>query len=309
MIKRVLITGAYGFIGRYVAREYKRNKYYVVGIGHGKWGRDEFFSWGIDEWYEDDILLEVLRLYAKEPEIIVHCAGSGSVGFSIEYPMLDFERTVKTMQIVLEYIRLYSPNSKLIYPSSAAVYGNAYNLPIKVDSMLRPISPYGVHKKFAEELCKLYCSQYGVSAIIIRLFSVYGEGLKKQLLWDACNKARGTQALFWGTGKETRDWVHVIDVANLLYMAQFYANDCCECEIVNCGSGKSISIEETVNILFNALKERKEKIFFNGKEDTGNPRNYLADLTEINKWGWRPKVKLTKGIEMYAEWYRKNKEN
>ena len=86
------------------------------------------------------------------------------------------------------YKRQYSYNTKLIYPSSAAVYGFSNNLPLKEYSDLNPISPYGYHKKIVEELCRMYVEQYAVKVVVLRLFSVYGKELKKQLLWDACKK-------------------------------------------------------------------------------------------------------------------------
>ena len=121
MKKKVLVTGAYGFIGRYVAREYHKNGYYVIGMGHGTWNLVDTNIWGIDEFYSCDITIESLAKYAIDIDVIVHCAGSGSVGFSVENPLQDFERTVQTTYFVLEFIRKYSYNTTLIYPSSAAV--------------------------------------------------------------------------------------------------------------------------------------------------------------------------------------------
>ena len=301
MSKRVLITGAYGFIGRYTAKQYKKMGYMVIGLGHGDWLEDEHTFWGIDFWHSCDITMENLILYAEGIDVIVHCAGSGSVGFSIKNPMLDFERTVSTTQFVLEYIRKYAPKVKLVYPSSAAVYGMVDKLPITTEDDLNPISPYGVHKKIAEELCQLYCKQYNISVAIIRLFSVYGEGLEKQLLWDACKKIEAGNNLFWGTGEETRDWIHVSDVAELLYIASKKANS--ECIIVNGGSGKNISISKILECLFYFF-DSLNKPKFGGEKDIGNPAHYLADIAIITKWGWSPKIDFETGIDQYVQWYK-----
>ena len=147
MQNTVLVTGANGFIGRYIAKEYHDNGYYIVGVGHGKYSIQECKHWGIDEWHEMDITIDVLkRLLIRN--IIVHCAGSGSVGFSVTNPMQDFERTVLSTHYVLEYMRLYAPNAKLIYPSSAAIYGCCAEMPIRENALKNPISPYGYHKKW-----------------------------------------------------------------------------------------------------------------------------------------------------------------
>ena len=78
----ILITGAYGFLGRYVAKEFKKQGNYVSGIGHGKWDVEEYAKWGLDVWYETTITLEALLNINEKFDMIVHCGGSGSVGFS-----------------------------------------------------------------------------------------------------------------------------------------------------------------------------------------------------------------------------------
>lgn len=306
MSKVVLITGAYGFVGRYTAKYYKSMDYTVIGAGHGNWDSTEYTLWGIDLWYECDITLDNLLAYAKNVDIIVHCAGSGSVRFSIENPMLDFERTVWTTHFILEYIRKYAKNIKLIYPSSAAVYGLTKQLPIKEETSLNPISPYGLHKKMAEELCKMYAKQYGLSIIIMRLFSVYGDGLKKQLLWDACKKIEKDNNVFWGTGEETRDWIHVKDVAMLMYIAREKANN--RCAIVNVASGQNVKIADVLTSLFSSFSTSLKPVF-GLEENLGNPEHYLADIQKIRQWGWENTISLKDGIIEYVKWYKKYGKN
>jgi Nucleoside-diphosphate-sugar epimerases len=297
----VLVTGAHGFVGRYTARQYKNMGYTVLGMGHGDWKSDELNCWGIDFWYECDITMDNLIAHVKDIEVIVHCAGSGSVGFSIENPMHDFERTVWTTHLVLEYIRKFSPNTKLIYPSSAAVYGNSKILPIKENSELKPISPYGVHKKIAEELCKLYAQQYKLNIIVLRLFSVYGNGLKKQLLWDACRKIKNGQNRFWGTGNESRDWIHIEDVAKIFYIAREKANE--DCLIVNIAGGVSVTIKDVLGQLFDYLGVISRPVF-GGEVNTGNPLHYLADINILSAWDWEKTIDLDFGIKEYVRWYK-----
>ena len=300
--KTVIITGAHGFIGRHVAKVYRMNGWRVIGLGHGTWTCQEWGQWGLNDWHECDITLENLYSYCGKPNSIVHCAGSGSVGFSINYPMQDFARTVITMQHVLEFVRLYSPETKIVYPSSAAVYGMAKEMPISEDCLLDPISPYGVHKKNAEELCSLYARQYNISIAIVRLFSIYGEGLQKQLLWDACIKLGIDDTKFLGTGLETRDWVHVKDAAALLYLA--YTKASVSCAIVNGGTGVSVTVEEILSILFVAFGS-KDKPLFLKMNDTGNPVHYQADVCRLKEWNWEPKINLHQGIYEYVQWYKR----
>jgi UDP-glucose 4-epimerase len=126
----VLVTGAHGFVGRHTAKYFAKQGWTVIGMGHGTWSRDEWSHWGLKEWRSCDITLENLLCFGKSPEAIIHCAGSGSVAFSMSHPYLDYQRTIGTTLSVLEFIRLHLPSAKLVYPSSAAVYGNVLQLQI-----------------------------------------------------------------------------------------------------------------------------------------------------------------------------------
>src|SRR5690606_30498045 len=194
---------------------------------HGAWGQGEFSRFGLTFWHSADATLDALVTYANEPDVIIHCAGSGSVSFSMSHPYEDYMRTVSSTAAVLEYVRLYSPETSVIYPSSAAVYGQVEYLPIKEHDPMCPVSPYGVHKRMAEELCHSYATNFQISVAIVRLFSIYGEGLKKQLLWDACCKAENKGSCFSGTGQELRDWLHVDDAAHLVHALVPYAATAC----------------------------------------------------------------------------------
>ena len=114
MAKSALVTGAYGFIGRHVARELSSKGFRVSGLGHGKWRAEQWRSWGLADWTESDVTLGALLTQASVPDVIVHCAGSGSVGHSVTRPYDDFLRTVATTSAVLEFMRLYAPESALV---------------------------------------------------------------------------------------------------------------------------------------------------------------------------------------------------
>lgn len=299
--KTVLVTGAYGFIGRYVARCFGEKGWRVAGLGHGSWTPEERQPWHISDWHSCDVTMETLITYAGEPDVFVHCAGSGSVGFSVSHPHQDFQRTVETTIQSLEFLRLYLPRTKFIYPSSAGVYGIAPIFPIKEDSVLAPVSPYGVHKKIAEELIQSYSAQFGIRSAIIRLFSVYGEGLRKQLLWDACNRIKSGENSFYGTGNETRDMLHVNDAASLLYHVTDHASQ--ECPVFNGGMGKGISIRDILQEVYNCFSVSNQPIF-TGESKRGDPIHYEADTSRTLALGWQPTVNWRSGIKNYVKWFK-----
>jgi UDP-glucose 4-epimerase len=254
------------------------------------------------EWHACDVNLENLLVYAGTPGVIVHCAGSGSVGFSMTHPARDFLRTVETTLAVLEFIRLHSPRTRLVFPSSAAVYGASSLLPSSVRGSLNPVSPYGVHKKLAEELCCSYGRHFGVAGAIIRFFSLYGPELRKQLLWDAANKLHRRDLLFQGTGRETRDLIHARDGARLVFIAAGKAGP--EFPIVNGGSGSSLEVREILLEVFRELKSPQPPRF-SGEARPGDPTGYLADISEALAWGWKPLEGWKDGIREYIDWYQR----
>jgi len=301
-----LVTGAYGFVGRHVARALARSGVAVTGIGHGNWTAQEAAAWGVTQWRSADVDLESLADLAigdgTAPATIVHCAGSGSVPFSYERPREDFRRSVDTTLAVFEFARLHAPGARIVIPSSAAVYGLAETLPIATDTHRAPLSPYGVHKAMAEDIARSYAVHFGLNAVIVRLFSVYGTGLRKQLLWDACTKlSRGTGE-FGGTGDETRDWLHVEDAAQLLIAAA--ANADRSGPVFNGGAGIAVSVRRVVERLAQRLGAPAPR--FTQIVRPGDPLHFVADIAASTALGWSPRHHLDAGIDDYADWFRRS---
>jgi len=302
MYGTIVVTGAQGFLGRHTARYFARRGYLVKGIGHGDWPVDEWKAWGLGEWRPADVTVDALQQYDCAPVAIVHCAGGGSVPISLISPWTDFQRTVSATVNVLEYVRVSSPSTCLIYPSSMSVYGIAETFPITEDNRLAPISPYGVHKMITEQLIAMYSRHFGVSASIVRFSSIYGIGLRKQLLWDACQKMFAGNPVLMGSGEEVRDWLHVEDAAALLFAAT--ANADSTCPVVNGGTGIGVSVRDIVSQLAESLSPQSAKPLFSGPTRAGDPGCYIADTTRAKRWGWAPVEQWRPRVAEYAKWWR-----
>lgn len=308
MQKTVLITGGFGFLGRAVARNFKKRGCRVIGIGRGRWDAEEALAHGFDVWLDASISLSSLMTLEGPFDVVAHCGGNGAVGYSLDHPLQDFEKTVQGTIELLEYLRVTKSTAVLVYPSSAGVYGAKDDAPIRETDALNPISPYGYHKRIAEELVESYSRSYGIKAAIVRFFSIYGPGLTKQLLWDACAKLRagaGGSAEFWGTGEETRDWISGEDAAALMVAA---ANTGERFVVMNGATGQRVTVAQVIDMLKRELQV-DTRITFNGTVRAGDPRFYHADMQRAHAFGWEPTKSLQEGLRIYVQWLKSYQEH
>jgi UDP-glucose 4-epimerase len=164
-----------------------------------------------------------------------------------------------------------------------------------------PVSPYGFHKKIAEEICLSYHNNFNIDVGIVRYFSIYGNGLQKQLLWDACKKIyKLDKVVFFGTGKETRDWIHVSDAVSLLYDFSLKLEGY---EVINGGSGIETSINEIIRML-NESMEKPANVEFNGVVKEGDPLHFWADIAKSASLGWKPVITIEDGINEYVQYFK-----
>jgi UDP-glucose 4-epimerase len=301
-----LITGARGFIGRHVARHFAANGQTVVGLGHGAWLESARRQWGVSEWQNGEISsanLDALSALVGVPDIVIHLAGGSAVGPSFAQPAEDFHRSVMAASELAEWLRLRAPAARLVMASSAAVYGAGHAGPIAESARCAPYSPYGFHKRMAELSLESYARNFGLRVAIVRLFSVYGPGLRKQLLWDACTSlAQGaTRLKLGGTGEELRDWLHVDDVARLMLWAAERANN--SAEIFNGGTGVATPVRDIAQRLCLAWGSGCAAEF-SGQARPGDPVRLVADVARVRAAGFVPAREWGAGLDEYVAWFR-----
>ncbi len=303
----VLVTGARGAIGRHVVRQAKSQGNRVAGLGHGAWTSDGELP-PIDAWVNGSVdadNLAALRRQAGTPDLIVHLAGGSLVGASITHPAEDFRRTVESAQKLLEWMRVSAPSARLVLASSAAVYGDGHAGPIPENARTAPTSPYGTHKAIVEMLAQSYARQYSLSVAILRLFSVYGPGLRKQLIWDVSNRllAGERDVTLGGTGKEQRDFLYISDAAAMLLDASAKAGT--TAPVFNGSGGSAIQISDLAAMA--ASHFPGVNITFSGQSRLGDPFSLVANTQAADAAGLVATVPLASGLDETFQWIRRTR--
>ena len=308
----IWITGAHGFIGRSLSRHLADLGHEVYGIGHGHWTLQEAQAAGLCLWLNSEVSAASLGQFSMtvpRPETIYHLAGGSSVGAALQNPYDDFHRTVVTTQELLEWIRQSSPASGLVAISSAAVYGSRHIGPISESAIPDPFSTYGFHKLMMETICRNYSQNFCLRIGIARLFSVYGPGLQKQLLWDLCAKLMHDPVVeLGGTGLEARDWIHIHDARRALSVLRETVS--VDMPIYNLATGFSSSVCSIADavvrhwpVIGTEVLSRM-KVQFSGVCRPGDPEYLVADISKLSSLGFSCSIPLAQGLGEYVAWFR-----
>lgn len=304
---KIWITGARGFIGRHAARAFAARGDTVTGLGHGAWTESEQRQAGLALWRNGEVShanLDAVAAVMGTPDAVVHLAGGSAVGPSFAQPSEDLNRSVAAAAALTEWTRLRAPTATLVMASSAAVYGAGHTGPISEAQPSTPFSPYGYHKRMAELLLQSYAHNFGLRTAVVRFFSVYGPGLRKQLLWDACTRLSASPAALelGGTGHELRDWLHVTDACRLLMLGVDAASD--RCVLLNGGTGVATPVRDIAAALVSHWGGPQLPVVFSGRSRAGDPHSLVADTAASAALGWLPEMDWHAGLAEYVAWFK-----
>ncbi len=278
MPQRILITGISGFLGSSLGEYFAARGAHVAGLSRREIP-GSFPSENIKTDYEIAELAQVIKHF--RPDVIIHAAGPSSVRDSMENPPEDFSKSVVLLQRLLEGVRISGVRPKVLFPSSAAVYGDPDRVPVTEDAPLKPISPYGYHKSMCEMLMEEYARVFGVPALVIRLFSVFGPRQKRLLIWELFDQFRSRQeVILGGTGDEARDYIHAADLACLIEQLLPRAKD--DFLILNVATGRATTVRE-VAFLVKELMNSDKPVVFQGKTRPGDPLKWQADVSRCER--------------------------
>jgi UDP-glucuronate 4-epimerase len=311
-MRKILVTGCAGFIGSHLVDDLLNNDYEVVGVDNFNDYYDPNIKRSNLKWalknscfklYNADIVdFETIKsIFIREsPEVIVHLAARAGVRPSLNNPILYSEvnkiGTINLLKLSVDF-RI----NKFVFASSSSVYGNSGKIPfMENDQCLDIISPYGASKRAAEIFIETFNRVYGLKAVVLRFFTVYGPrgrpDMAPALFANAVMK--GSPINQFGDGMTLRDYTYVADIVDGIQKSIIKDLDF---EIINLGNNNPVSLLEFISILETALGKRAKIV----KKPLllGDVQRTWANIEKAkNILGWTPKTKISSGIKKYIEW-------
>jgi nucleoside-diphosphate-sugar epimerase len=308
MPETALVTGAAGFIGSHLSERLLADGRAVIGVDRLsdyydpaiKASRvDELRSHPDFTFVEADLRDVAAPALLEGVRVVYHLAGQPGVrpSWGRDFEIYANDNVMAT-QALLEAAKEASLE-RLVYASSSSVYGNAERFPTSESDRPQPLSPYGVTKLAAEHLCHLYAKSYGVPAVSLRYFSVYGPRQRPDMGFHRFIRSASSGELvrIFGDGRQTRDFTYVADVVEATVAAGRSGGIG---EVYNVAGGSRVSVLEILDILGRILDTHVAR----EHEDAarGDARDTSGDITKAARdLGYAPRVSLEEGLAAQVE--------
>lgn len=314
--KKILVTGAAGFIGSHLCERLTEQKILVTGLDNF----DDFYSRDIKEANIKDLLLldnfkfiegdirntDCIESILTEEKIetIVHLAAKAGVRPSINDPVSYQDVNINGTMVLLEAAKK-SNVKKFIFASSSSVYGNNKKVPFSEnDNVDFPISPYAATKKAGELLCHTYSHLYDIDITCLRYFTVYGPRQRPDLAIHKFSRLiEANQPIpVFGDGSMQRDFTYIDDTIDGTMAA---INNCRSYEIYNLGESRPVRLDKLICEIEKALG--KKAIINRLPMQPGDVYQTYADVTKAKAaLGYEPKTELSVGLAKFVKWLRAN---
>jgi UDP-glucose 4-epimerase len=296
MSGNVLITGGSGFIGSHLVDAFAEIRKSIVvcyDIGAPKDNRIGNIVTLKGDIFDSDKLVKVMR--DREIEDVIHLVALVSIPECRRRPDTSFRLNVSSIHSILEAMRL-SGAERLVFPSTAVVYGAVDDVKVSELTELRPTNVYGCHKLAAESIIRGYAEDYGFKTTILRIFNVYGDlEREKGVVSLFVKRALGGKPLIVNGGEQVRDFVHVQDVIEAFLRS--LDNRATLDRIINVGSGVGVSIDEIAQLVVQS---------FPGIEVEHHPLNekahsHFADVSRMRTLLSMNPINPKKGIPAFIK--------
>jgi UDP-glucose 4-epimerase len=295
--KKVFVTGGAGFIGYHLCNKLSQLTDDLTIYDDLSSGKMENVKDVPKAKFVRGDILDVKKLCSQpKADLIYHLAAQVVVPYSMENPLIDFETNAKGTLCVLEKAR--KDDAKLVFASSAAVYGNPTQLPTSEEYGFHPFSCYGLSKVVGEEYCQMYREQYGLDIVVTRFANVYGlrcHGVIHDFLEKLAKDPNKLEII--GTGQQSRDLVHVSDVVELLVKVGSLESG--NGQTYNVGLGKTTKIIDLAKLMLQILNlQDKTVVTTTGVSWQGDINIIWFNNSKAKKeLNWSPKVTLEDSIK------------
>jgi len=311
-VEKILITGGAGFIGSTLANHLGKENVVIVvdDLSMGKVENlemDRNITFIEGDVADSELMEEIIR--ANQFDYIFHLAAVASVADSVARPVETHRVNFESVLMLLELVRKYQPNLKrIVFSSSAAVYGDEPTLPKKEESIIRPLTPYAIDKFAAEQYVLDYCHLYDVPGSAVRFFNVYGPNQNPNspysgvisILVDRYKKqlaGEKTSFTLYGDGSQSRDFVYIDDVIQALLLV---ANkEAALGQQFNVGTGKATTLLTLIQTIDQILET--ELALEYQPERSGDIHDSLADISKIQSIGYLPNYDVLSGMKSYLK--------
>jgi UDP-glucose 4-epimerase len=301
---KVLVTGGAGFIGSHIVDSLVARNYEVAVVDSFVTGHRSGVNKAVP-YYEMDITENIEEAFRPErPDCVIHLAAQNNVQQSFNDPVMDAKVNILGTVNILECCKKYQVK-KIIYASSAAIYGNPKYLGVDEGHPIKPLSFYGISKYTPEQYIQVYASLTGMKYSILRYSNVYG--VRQDALGEGGVIAvfmhkflnRETPVIF-GNGQQTRDFIYVADVAQANIAALTQGDD----EIMNISTNTQTSINDLISVLNRSFGTSLEPIYREAR-DGDIMHNYLDNTKALKILSWKPEYRLDEGLRLTIDYYKK----
>lgn len=304
--KKIFITGAFGFLGSRLTEALSESGAIIYALAGPDDKYESATAGRIKNVFKEDIKnREALAKIIEEvkPDFIYHLAAIGSVPYSKDYPLAVLDVNLGGTINLLEAAR-HAGCGKFIYISSAEIYEGSRHA-VNEGHPISPDSPYAASKAAADYLVLSYNKSYGMPAVVLRLFNIYGPGNYKNVIFKFIQAALQNDVLKVEGGGQIKDFLYVEDAVEALLLAGGNGGSG---EAFNIGSGNAVTIKELADKII-SLVGSKAKIEENNPREIQS-KDFFCDYAKIEKaFGWKPQVGMEEGLKKTVDWIKLNNLN
>ena len=303
---KVLVTGGAGFVPSHVADAFLARGASVTAVDDLSAGRRSNLDAAGERinFVEMDVRDPWIGEVIADHDVVVHMAANADVPVSVERPDYDFDNNVLGGYRVLSEC-LKEPMTRIVFASSAAVYGEPKYTPMDESHPLDPTSPYGAAKLAIERLGMAYHRSFGLPFTAVRIFNTYGPRQPRYVMYDLIRKllTDPSRLEVLGTGRQIRDYAYVDDTAALFVAAA--EQDAAIGECYNVAGGNPVSIRDLATRLVEILGTPRTEITFTGRSWAGDITTLSADISKARReLSFEPKIDVDHGIGLLVDWMR-----